>query len=294
MDHIINNVETCHVRSQVIDQRDLKIIQHKDNLKRANTPSTLREVNEILNKPGLNDQKKIEHGLDWSRISESEYKMHNSLKINKSEDGMTAEYRNPEKRLEPGVRDSSPIYSKTTYQQGVHVFEFDLKFVSPILTNSHINVYIGIGSQCKQQTTKRKLIRKWWLSLTKTMLLLHKPFPELYPDRAMEIPQKVLMVLDMDEGTLGFIVNNNYLGPAHGELCGLKVCPMISYYGNVDCDIKMEYIGYCRNPASLKKICRKCVRELSITKNGMTKQNLCDLNLPDSVEKYVVKDLNSV
>lgn len=293
MDHIITDSKTSHLRSQVVDQRDLKTIKDKDIFQRANTPSTLQTINEILDKPSLEYQTKIEHSLDWTRFSESEDKMPNSLKLNKSEDGMTAEYRNPEKRLEPGVRDSSPIYSKTTYQQGVHVFQFDFKCVSPILTNSHINIYIGIGRQCKQQPTKIEPICQWWLSLTKTMLLLHKPFPEPYPDRAMEIPEQVLMVLDMDEGTLGFIVNDHYLGPAHGELCGLKVCPMISYYGNVDCDIKMEYIGYCQNPASLKKTCRKCVRQLA-TKDGRSKGNLSALNLPNSVEKYVDKDLNSV
>ena len=107
----------------------------------------------------------------------------------------------------------------------------------------------------------------------------------------MEIPDTVLMVLDMDAGTLGFIVKNVYLGPAYGGLCGFNVNPSINYYGNVDCDITMEYLGCYHNPKTLKNICGSCLRQI-VTKNGISKKDLDQLDLPETLSQYVKNDLN--
>ena len=291
----MNHIEARHLRFQVVDHRHMKHVKEKDLKWRGNSPSTLRAVNKIINKQVVDHQQKIDHGLDWNIFSEFKSNLPHSLNVEKGEDGMTAKYTNLEKKLEPGVRDSPPIFFNALYQQGVHLLRFNFEFVSPILHSSHYNVYIGVGGHRRgEKTTQRNTICKWWLSLTKIMLVMHETFLEPYPDSAtMEMPQNLYMVLDMDEGTLGFIVNDCYLGPAHGDLCGSNVCPLISYYGNVDCNIKVEYIGSLYNPPSLKKICRKFVRQL-VTKDGVSKGNLGFLNLPESVEQYVDKDLNSI
>ena len=52
----------------------------------------------------------------------------------------------------------------------------------------------------------------------------------------------LLVVLDMDEGTLSFVVEGQYLGVAHRGLRGKKVYLIVStVWGN--CDITMKYLG---------------------------------------------------
>jgi hypothetical protein len=50
------------------------------------------------------------------------------------------------------------------------------------------------------------------------------------------------VVLDMDEGTLSFVVEGQYLGVAHRGLRGKKLHPIVSaVWGH--CEITMKYIG---------------------------------------------------
>lgn len=64
----------------------------------------------------------------------------------------------------------------------------------------------------------------------------------LKPDEAFLVPDKFLVALDMDEGTLSFIVDGQYLGVAFRGLKGKKLYPIISaVWGH--CEITMKYIG---------------------------------------------------
>ena len=50
------------------------------------------------------------------------------------------------------------------------------------------------------------------------------------------------VVLDMDEGTLAFVVDGQYLGVAFRGLKGMKLHPIVSaVWGH--CEITMKYIG---------------------------------------------------
>lgn len=52
----------------------------------------------------------------------------------------------------------------------------------------------------------------------------------------------VTVVLDMDEGTLAFVVSDQYLGVAFRGLKGKKLFPIVSaVWGH--CEITMKYIG---------------------------------------------------
>ena len=56
------------------------------------------------------------------------------------------------------------------------------------------------------------------------------------------IPLTFPVVLDMDEGVLGFVVDGVYLGPAFRGLKGKKLHIMVSaVWGH--CEITMRYIG---------------------------------------------------
>lgn len=64
----------------------------------------------------------------------------------------------------------------------------------------------------------------------------------LKPDETFIVPDKFLVVLDMDEGTLSFVVDGQYLGIAFRGLKGKKLYPIVSaVWGH--CEITMKYIG---------------------------------------------------
>lgn len=61
-------------------------------------------------------------------------------------------------------------------------------------------------------------------------------------DEAFLVPDRFLVALDMDEGTLSFIVDHQYLGVAFRGLRGKKLFPIVSaVWGH--CEITMRYIG---------------------------------------------------
>ena len=277
------------------DYRNPKTIKANDARWKGNTPSTLKKVNKILHCYDITENlDKADHGFDWNRFNLSEQAMPSSLTVHGNEDGVTAEYRNPEKTLTPGCMDSTSLYYKKAYKQGTHVFEVNVTYFSPIQYNSHIHLYIGVGVAHEDDEISK--ICRWWLSLTKMMFIQYYtkdpsiPAISQYPFNSMEVPQKFLMVLDMDVGTLGFVVNDKYLGPAFGGLCGRNIIPNISYYGNVDCDIKMEYIGAYHEPETLKEICGKRVHQL-VRKDAFSNGTFEELNLPESLNKLVT-DIN--
>ena len=56
------------------------------------------------------------------------------------------------------------------------------------------------------------------------------------------IPDEFLVVLDMDEGTLAFVIDGQYLGVAFSGLKGKKIYPVVSaVWGH--CEITMKYYG---------------------------------------------------
>lgn len=64
----------------------------------------------------------------------------------------------------------------------------------------------------------------------------------LNPDENFVVPDTFLVILDMDEGTLSFIVDGQYLGVAFRGLKGKKLYPIVSaVWGH--CEITMRYIN---------------------------------------------------
>ena len=55
-------------------------------------------------------------------------------------------------------------------------------------------------------------------------------------------PVSLSVVLDMDEGTLSYVVEGEFLGVAHRGLRGKKLYPIVSaVWGH--CEITMKYLG---------------------------------------------------
>lgn len=125
----------------------------------------------------------------------------------------------------------------------------------------------------------------------------------------------IAVVLDMDEGTLSFVVDGQYLGVAFRGLKGKKLHPIVSaVWGH--CEITMKYIGgldrkYCikyvvlllfyskldaklsdfsisilAEPLPLMDLCRRVIRQ------RIGKRNLEDkiqkLRLPQALKHYLM------
>lgn len=108
----------------------------------------------------------------------------------------------------------------------------------------------------------------------------------LRPDETFNVPDSFLTVLDMDEGTLSFIVDNQYLGVAFSGLKGKKLYPIVSaVWGH--CEITMKYLGGLDpEPLPLKDICRRVIRK-QIGKQRLHRLQT-ELTLPNTLKSYLL------
>lgn len=102
-------------------------------------------------------------------------------------------------------------------------------------------------------------------------------------DENFVIPDSFLVVLDMDEGTLGFMVEGKYLGVAFRNLKGKKLYPIVSaVWGH--CEITMKYIGGLDpEPLPLMDLCRRVISQ-RIGERGPD-----ELNLPTALKNYILE-----
>ncbi|KYO33831.1 hypothetical protein Y1Q_0024462 [Alligator mississippiensis] len=94
----------------------------------------------------------------------------------------------------------------------------------------------------------------------------------------------LLVVLDMDEGTLSFMVDGQYLGVAFRGLKGKKVYPIVSaVWGH--CEITMRYInGLDPEPLPLMDLCRRSIR-FALGRDRL--HDIESLPLPQSLKNYL-------
>ncbi|XP_044738787.1 protein gustavus isoform X1 [Chrysoperla carnea] len=108
----------------------------------------------------------------------------------------------------------------------------------------------------------------------------------LKPDETFIVPDKFLVVLDMDEGTLSFVVDGQYLGVAFRGLKGRKLYPIVSaVWGH--CEITMKYIGGLDpEPLPLMDLCRRVIRQ-RIGKQHL-EDRITNLALPHAMKTYLL------
>lgn len=96
-------------------------------------------------------------------------------------------------------------------------------------------------------------------------------YPKLLnSDETFHVPDSFLVVLDMDEGTIGYAVDGQYLGVACRGLKGKKVYPLVSaVWGH--CEITMRYYG---------GLDRKYIKYL----------NYIIIDLTDNIYNYIYKN----
>lgn len=105
-------------------------------------------------------------------------------------------------------------------------------------------------------------------------------------DESFIVPDSFLVVLDMDEGSLAFVVDGQYLGIAFRGLRGKKLYPIVSaVWGH--CEITMRYLGGLDpEPLPLKDICRRVIRQ-QIGKSRLTRVR-DEVHLPAALKSYLL------
>nr|XP_019948412.1 PREDICTED: SPRY domain-containing SOCS box protein 1-like [Paralichthys olivaceus] len=102
----------------------------------------------------------------------------------------------------------------------------------------------------------------------------------------LPIPERVLLVLDADAGTLGFVVDGSFLGGAFKGLPrGVELFPAVSSVRG-GASIRLRYLnGATRDPPALMALCGLSIRQFL----GEQRQNQMDkLPLPPLLQNYLL------
>ncbi|XP_034023728.1 SPRY domain-containing SOCS box protein 4-like [Thalassophryne amazonica] len=106
----------------------------------------------------------------------------------------------------------------------------------------------------------------------------------LEPDESFVLPETLTVILNMDEGTLSFMINEQYLGVAFKGLKGKRLFPIVSaVWGH--CEVSLCYInGLDPEPLPLMDLCRRVAR-LALGKERI--HHINTLPLPQTLKNYL-------
>jgi len=191
----------------------------------------------------------------------------------------------------PVAQSTDCIRSKVGYERGLHVLELSW---STRQRGTHAVVGVATAEAPLHSVGYQSLIgnneHSWGWDLTRNKVY-HDQDGETYPrglsaDESFVVPDKLLVVLDMDEGTLGFVVDGQYLGVAHRGLRGHKLFLIVSaVWGH--CEITLKYIGGLDpEPLPLTDLCRRVIRQ-QVSKPRIEQGYLDRLNLPKPIIQYL-------
>lgn len=150
----------------------------------------------------------------------------------------------------PVAQSTDCIRGKVGYTKGLHVWEVQW---STRQRGTHAVVGVATAEAPLHSVGYQSLVgssdQSWGWDLGRNKLYHDSKthsgitYPStLKPDEAFLVPDKFLVALDMDEGTLSYIVDGQYLGVAFRGLKGKTLYPIISaVWGH--CEITMRYIG---------------------------------------------------
>jgi len=194
----------------------------------------------------------------------------------------------------PVAQSTDCIRAKVGYERGLHVFELSW---STRQRGTHAVVGVATQEAPLHSVGYQSLIGNnehswgWDLGRNKVYHDSKNQSGETYPrqlnqDETFVVPDKFLIVLDMDEGTLAFVVEGQYLGVAHRGLRGKKVYPIVSaVWGH--CEITMKYHGGLDpEPLPLMDLCRRVIRQ-QVGRPNIDQGKLDDLNLPKAIRDYL-------
>lgn len=150
----------------------------------------------------------------------------------------------------PVAQSTDAIRGRVGYTRGLHVWEISWAMRQ---RGTHAVVGVATSDAPLHSVGYTALVgsnaESWGWDLCRSKLYHDgknhpgKSYPAfLEPDDTFIIPDSLLVVLDMDEGTLGYIVDGHYLGVAFRGLKGRKLYPVVSaVWGH--CEIRIRYIN---------------------------------------------------
>jgi len=202
----------------------------------------------------------------------------------------------------PVAQSTDCIRSKVGYETGLHVFELTWPVQQ---RGTHAVVGLATDAAPLHSVGYQSLIgnndQTWGWDLGRNKAYHDSSncpgvtYPAcLAPDETFQVPDKFVMVLDMDEGTLGFIVEGNYLGVAHTGLRGRKVHLIVSaVWGH--CEITLRYLnGLEAGPLSLMNLSRLNIRQSLLGRHVENLSATIDsLVLPRSIKQYLKYEENA-
>ncbi|OAD60769.1 SPRY domain-containing SOCS box protein 1 [Eufriesea mexicana] len=194
----------------------------------------------------------------------------------------------------PVAQSTDCIRGRVGYTKGMHVWEL---FWSTRQRGTHAVVGVATAEAPLHSVGYQSLVgnneQSWGWDLGRNKLLHDSKnnagitYPTLLKhDETFIVPDKFLVVLDMDEGTLAFVVDGQYLGVAFKGLKGKKLHPIVSaVWGH--CEITMKYIGGLDpEPLPLMDLCRRVIRK-RIGKDKI-EEKVNALSLPLAVKTYLL------
>ncbi|XP_016837927.1 protein gustavus isoform X9 [Nasonia vitripennis] len=194
----------------------------------------------------------------------------------------------------PVAQSTDCIRGKVGYTKGLHVWELHW---STRQRGTHAVVGVATADAPLHSVGYQSLVGNnelsWGWDLGRNKLYHDSKnnngitYPALLkPEESFIVPDKFLVVLDMDEGTLAFVVEGQYLGVAFRGLKGRKLYPIVSaVWGH--CEITMKYIGGLDpEPLPLMDLCRRVIRQ-RIGKERL-EDKINELNLPLAMKTYLL------
>ncbi|KFB45678.1 AGAP010197-PA-like protein [Anopheles sinensis] len=194
----------------------------------------------------------------------------------------------------PVAQSTDCIRGKVGFTKGLHVWEV---FWSTRQRGTHAVIGVATAEAPLHSVGYQSLVglneHSWGWDLGRNKLYHNSKscpgvtYPAiLKPEETFLVPDKFLVALDMDEGTLSFIVDGQYLGVAFKGLKGRKLYPIVSaVWGH--CEITMKYIGGLDpEPLPLMDLCRRVIRQ----RIGRTylEERIPNLALPQSMKTYLL------
>ncbi|KAK7072731.1 SPRY domain-containing SOCS box protein 4, partial [Halocaridina rubra] len=194
----------------------------------------------------------------------------------------------------PVAQSTDCIRGKVGYTRGLHVWEIHW---STRQRGTHAVVGVATDEAPLHSQGYQSLVgsndQSWGWDLGRNKLYHNAKqgnsgitYPSLLNnDETFVVPDKFYVVLDMDEGTLAFVVEGQYLGVAFRGLKGKKLYPIVSaVWGH--CEITIRYIGGLDpEPLPLMDLCRRVIRQ-AVGKQRLTR--LEELSLPQSITQYLL------
>jgi SPRY domain-containing SOCS box protein 1/4 len=210
-----------------------------------------------------------------------------NIRFKQQDDTMTL-YRNPV------AQSTDCIRGKKGFKEGIHVWAIHW---STSQRGTHPAVGVATKDAQLNAVGYETLLgcddHSWGWNLVENRLFhnitndpLGRVYPsKLKPDESFVVPDNFQVILDMDEGTLAFMAEGEYLGVAFEGLRGQEIFPAVSVvWGH--CEVTMKYIGGLVGfkPIPLQLLCRSVIRK-SVTKERL--DGIDELQLPTSIKKFL-------